>query len=523
MSTSSFSLEGLLVYLAEMCTAGVIESYEGRRLLEDSPLIQCQCTLEGFGREDTVFQEYDPPDGDNSKMGWKHSRPAKWWISLLKAMKYVFYIQVLGGLALGSIAISLLVLDLNSVDLCFDKQSGNWKTLPHKIQAIVVTSAAAEAYVVQLWPFLLVLVMFGWALVKKLNLLTLNLLGAFLDTYYRLSLHSYGIYDKPWRSYPLNVLFLIIVLVNSIAVGRDLAKTSENGRSKKIKTIQLMAVLSAQFAFGIPIALVLVYKIIPLYHKQNETFRAVIAGALPLMTAVPKVIVRLAAQRMDFLHPGDSHVLVSVLYSASAIVFRVMQAELTSLRLFILLSLAHGCVDLLERLTIVLRDCLWYFLYKKVLKRDGVDRMTRTDKFRTPRSMRLIADMSIQMMLGEATSLIAAVGFIQLYSFMYNRVEPFSSDVTLVGGFFVRVSIALTIDFIFNSLSCWLQMWSFNVSVARVWRIKWRKHLLVGLIFTTLTLCFFTTHLFAVVREKHNSATKHTLSTFNCTGPFSRF
>ena len=34
--------------------------------------------------------------------------------------------------------------------------------------------------------------------------------------------------------------------------------------------------------------------------------------------------------------------------------------------------------------------------------------------------MRFVADMSIQMILGESTSLIAAVGFIQLYNFMYN-------------------------------------------------------------------------------------------------------
>ena len=40
-----------------------------------------------------------------------------------------------------------------------------------------------------------------------------------------------------------------------------------------------------------------------------------------------------------------------------------MQAELTSLQLFIALSFVHGAIDLLERLTIVVRDYLWYFIY----------------------------------------------------------------------------------------------------------------------------------------------------------------
>ena len=294
---ASFTLEGLFVYVTETFSAGVIQSYQGQGFLEDAPLIQHQDPLEDFKKfdnNDTIFQEYDPPSGDDSKMGWKRSRPPKWWMSLWKAVKDVFCIQILGGLALGSLAILILVLDFNSVDLCYDRQlHGNWNTLPHSIQAIVVTAETAEAYVVQMWSFLLIITMFGWPLLKKLNLLILNLLGAFCDTCYRLYLQVFGIYEKSWMSFPLNVLFLIIVLMNSILVGREIANNSENERSRKLKkTIKVSAILAAQLAFGIPIAFGLVYGIIPLYGRQNETYRAVIAGALPLITAIPKVIVR---------------------------------------------------------------------------------------------------------------------------------------------------------------------------------------------------------------------------------------
>ena len=112
-----------------------------------------------------------------------------------------------------------------------------------------------------------------------------------------------------------------------------------------------MAMLVAQFAFGIPITFGLVYVLIPLYGKASQTYRAIIVWALPLVSAIRKVIVSLAAQRIDFLHPGDSHVLLNVLFSASAIVFRVMQADLFDITLFTLLSFAHGAIDLLERLS----------------------------------------------------------------------------------------------------------------------------------------------------------------------------
>ena len=200
MGAAPFSLEGCLAYISKTFAAGVIQSYRGQVLLEDAPLLKCQNPLEDFKkliRNDEIFQEYDPPSGDDSKMGWKRSRPPTWRLSLWKAMKHAFYIQILGGVALGSLAIVILVLDFNTVDLCYDMQSKNWTAIPKRIQAVMVTADTTEAYLVQLWPFLVVLTMFGWRLIKELNLLFLNLLGAFLDTCYRLYLPVYDIYDKP--------------------------------------------------------------------------------------------------------------------------------------------------------------------------------------------------------------------------------------------------------------------------------------------------------------------------------------
>ena len=83
-----------------------------------------------------------------------------------------------------------------------------------------------------------------------------------------------------------------------------------------------------------------------------------------------------------------------------------------------------------------------------------------------------MADMSIQMILGESTSLIVAVGFFRIHNFVYSGQKALSVKTE----FFIRVSIAISIDFAFNSLSFWLQMSYMNVVIDRVWKRRWRAY-----------------------------------------------
>ena len=96
-----------------------------------------------------------------------------------------------------------------------------------------------------------------------------------------------------------------------------------------------------------------------------------------------------------------------------------------------------------------------------------------------------MADMSIQMILGESTSMIAAVGFFHIHNFVYSGQKAVSAKTE----YFIRVSIAISIDFAFNSLSFWLQMSYMNVAIDRVWKRRWRKHMDIALIVTAHCEC----------------------------------
>ena len=96
-----------------------------------------------------------------------------------------------------------------------------------------------------------------------------------------------------------------------------------------------------------------------------------------------------------------------------------------------------------------------------------------------------MADMNIQLILGESTSLIVAVGFFRIHKFVYSGQKVLSA----ITEFFIRISIASSIDFAFNSLSFWLQMSYMNVARDRVWKRRWRKHLDIAFIVTAHCEC----------------------------------
>lgn len=63
----------------------LIDSYRAQNAFEDAFLSQPEVLFRdfwGFDPQNMIFQGYDPPLGDESRMGWKKSRLTKWSTSL---------------------------------------------------------------------------------------------------------------------------------------------------------------------------------------------------------------------------------------------------------------------------------------------------------------------------------------------------------------------------------------------------------------------------------------------------------
>ena len=221
-----------------------------------------------------------------------------------------------------------------------------------------------------------------------------------------------------------------------------------------------------------------------MYNEQTEHGKLLIALFSPLFGVIFKVILRLCTQRLKKIaHPGYSYVLLVPLYFGSAIMFRVMQAELENLKLIAILGIIHGAVEVVERSAMVFIDHVCYVIFKR--------RSAPWGSFRTPRRERLMADIAVLSMLCESTAIVSVNGVLYLYQFTYFQNIPL---LKLLQEFVIHTAVALVIEWFFTGVSLAIETRFQNIAVMAVWHKRWKSHILVAII-NLVPLAIWTTQI----------------------------
>ena len=104
-----------------------------------------------------------------------------------------------------------------------------------------------------------------------------------------------------------------------------------------------------------------------MYNEQTEHGKLLIALFSPLFGVIFKVILRLCTQRLKKIaHPGYSYIVLVTLYFGSAIMFRVMQAELENIKFISVLGIIHCAVEVVERSAMVFSDYIFHVILKRI-------------------------------------------------------------------------------------------------------------------------------------------------------------
>ena len=452
--------------------------------------------------EENDETQEDQQDEDR-EMAWKRLRP-----SALRTVCKSMYIGALISLLTASITGSAYLL----ISYIYYKTELNCqfhpkKSIPVQLQWIRSVSEIISCVFLYLWPLTCFLFVFRPYQLKglKRKLFLVCCFGFSLDSIYRVALQAFGISHSKISSLqkiPLIVLF-------SVSVGWQVYLLTCHFRMRRTKIKQQVTFFFQMILPGCSnlfIGFTASFFIYPAYKKQTEEGKLLIALFAPLIGVIVKTISRVSVQQLwNITHPGYSYGLLAPLYFESAVVFRVLQADLGSVKSIVVLGIIHGASEVVERSAMVVIDHICHVIWKRTSAPWG--------SFRTPRRERLMADIAITSMLYESTAIVSVNGFLYLYQFIYLQNDSF---LNLLQYFAFRTSVQLVIEWFFTSVSLAIETRYQNMAVMAVWRRQWKRHVLMAMVNVVPLASWTAKHLVVIVHDRFPESVNQ-----QCNMPFS--
>ncbi|XP_046858776.1 uncharacterized protein LOC124452237 [Xenia sp. Carnegie-2017] len=240
------------------------------------------------------------------------------------------------------------------------------------------------------------------------------------------------------------------------------------------------------------------FTIIPVFNKARQSlYKFLIATSSPLASLIPTVLCgHIALKRSsELVHPGRSFVLVFMIRGGTIFLYRTMQTNFKSIWLFTGLSLLSAVLNFLKRATEELRLKLWKRIVSALKKLRCFQRL-QVLPWSTAHARRLKADLEIQDILFEYNTLVLS----QAYFISYQLQSFNIATEPLLLEFLKRIAIGVLIDFIFNWLSNFVQMYYHNIPIGRVWKKYWKRHLFANVVVVLVIIAYFSRSLESVFR-----------------------
>ena len=277
-------------------------------------------------------------------MAWKRLRPPT-LCTIGKSMCIGALISLLASTFLGTIHTLISCLCFKSLYLSYNMHSDN--SLSTQMQWHITISGMIGSDFSYIWRFTILIFLFcPFQLIGvKRFLCLISLLCFCLDALYRVSLRALTLSHVSISSFltrfPLHAIFIICVCLELYVVTNHFCP-----RSMKIEKLclflQMMVPVYFTFLFGQSFY----YFLCPYYVESKHKF----ALFVPVTGVVLKTFSRIYAQRLyNITHPGCSYVMLVSLFYGTAIIFRVLQADLDNLQFIIIIGIVHGAAEVIER------------------------------------------------------------------------------------------------------------------------------------------------------------------------------
>ena len=477
----------------------IFQEYGDKQVIRSAGYIGQASLINACSPEDQLEEDVqDKPK--NRAMEWKQFRPSLIY-SLWNSMYFGFLISMLAAALIGTLSIIVYYVAYQVELVCLGRPKAS---IPSKIQWSKTISECMEIMFIHLWFFVNTLFFFRSYQIMGLKnkLFLVSSVFYVLDAAYRIALQVLGISRSeltPLETVPSNALFLFSLGVQSWVLAR---RFSPAVGARKLTTFLWMIGSSA---FPFIVAILVSNFIFPAYDKQDKTGKIYIAVFAPLITVVLKGSSRLLMQRLwRISHPGKTFVFLVPLYCGSAVMLRLLQVDLNSLKAVALIGVIHGVAEVIERSIIVVIDYIYHQLYER--------RRLSWGRFRTARRERLATDIAIMSMLYEASAVISVSGFLHFHEYFYTDGKTVPQ---LLQSFALTATVPLVIEWFFTCLSIAIETRYQNRPILAVWRKQWKTHLIVATLNTFLISLWASKRLVIAIKGRFPAVKDY------CEKPFS--
>ena len=437
--------------------------------------------------ENQGMQENQPLVEADTAMAWKQLRPS----ALATVCKSLYIGASISILTATTIGVLYSLLTYVSYQTLFNCESRPGESIPVKIQWIrTISRLIADIFIYTWLPMEMLFLFRPYQLsgVKRKCALVAFFLYC-LCALYRLALQIFQISHSKLskiQTLPLNAFFLISASWQLYLVVSHFRALSKG------RWVYLFFKMIMPSFFAFVLGILITTFIYPWYNNVNDKGKYLITLFSPLTGVIFKVISRICVQRLwNITHPGYSYVLLVPSYFGFAINFRVLQADLDSLKSIATIGIIHGSSEVIERSAIVLIDHICHRIWKRSSVPWG--------HFRTPRRERLMADIVIISMLYEAAAIVCVNGAWFLYQWVYIEGD---FPLRLFVEFALRTSIALVIEWFFSSVSLTIVTRYQNMAAMAVWRKRWKRHILVALVNTVPLALWLSRHILKIISAR---------------------
>ncbi len=312
---------------------------------------------------------------------------------------------------------------------------------------------------------------------------------------------------------PGNLLFVFSIVCGAYLVARKFKKVNP---ATSYSVFRIFFILSFAFLGASFLAYIYTFIIIKYFREtEGKIKKAIFAALTPGITFPLTAIVKYLALRKssEIITPDRAFVLCYFLRGASILLYRTMQSGFKDIWVFVGLSLLHGISNVLSKATLNIRRKLWK-VFIKLFNRICCGTRLEAQPLNSPRNRRLNADLEIQNILFEYTTIIFSQAYLACYVVMSYDVPSWET----IKASLIRVAISLATDFAFNIMSVFIQIHCYDIPMQKIWMKYWGRHIIANAFIIVGFVSYFGRLLVSVFADDNYSLKEYKLR--NCTTVF---